>query len=383
MVRELGQPELAQAFAQGARREPRSTTAAPPVSRSFTFSCDESPTAVARRLMRAYSEHAVFSRDLVSAQRDGLLLLAGLDTPRSLARAVLEVVPGQPLWTDLAAWCAAAGQGLVVDGPEWQVSAPPAVLQLAALAQRSVVVNLNAAQPPSWARQRGAGPLFADEANTDMPSIGPWVDAMDEARSCPRLRWDWHLQAHDFTIADRRRRLGQVARHALDGRPIAFVFDRPRRPVVLAEGMDRERPAVLMEIGLDLAAFLRLPGIAGDGEAFHQKLASLARMAVSAGAQKRKYLRRHAEGTHLGRGFLLDRARLAVVPLGLDAIVRSLSDEVSTATAMASAPRSKPCSYCTTRCKRPAGLPIWRSVSRVSARAWRNCCRRQRAAMPA
>jgi hypothetical protein len=44
--------------------------------------------------------------------------------------------------------------------------------------------------------------------------------------------------------------------------------------------------------------------------------------------QKRNYLRRHARGadaeTGLGRGFLLERARLLVVPVGIDAAVHML-----------------------------------------------------------
>jgi hypothetical protein len=60
----------------------------------------------------------------------------------------------------------------------------------------------------------------------------------------------------------------------------------------------------------------------GDPQRFLAKLPSLARMAVRAGVQKRKYLR-HRAGD-LGRGFLLDRAALVVTPLGLETVVQTL-----------------------------------------------------------
>jgi hypothetical protein len=56
-----------------------------------------------------------------------------------------------------------------------------------------------------------------------------------------------------------------------------------------------------------------------------QKLASLIRLALSAGVQKRDFLRMHAkQGTAPMSGFLLDRARLVVQPVGLDLAVGTL-----------------------------------------------------------
>jgi hypothetical protein len=341
VVRELGQPALAQAFSQGAAGRKKLATApdpAPP-SVTVTFRIDESPQAVVERCLRAYTERVVFSRDLIAARGDGLLKLGGMETPRCLASCVLDPVSLPDLGSHLAAIGDAAGQGVVLDGPEWHTSGaadqlPPAIVlgwltQFPAVVRRSVVVNLNSAQPPAWARHRGGGPLFAEVTAPPLPLLDAVLEAMPAAQ--PRLRWDWHVQARDFVAGPHRDRLRRAARLALEGRSIAFVFDRPRRPVGLAEGMDRPRPAVLMEIGLDLPAFLHLPSIAGRGDVLRDKLTSLARMAVSAGAQKRKYLRRHAEGTALTRGFLLDRARLAVVPLGLDAVVREISGQAAAA----------------------------------------------------
>src|SRR5262249_56178045 len=63
----------------------------------------------------------------------------------------------------------------------------------------------------------------------------------------------------------------------------------------------------------------------GDGpsrlaERLLERLKSLARLALSAGLQKREFLRRHAPT----RGFLPERARLLVSPVGLDAAVQTL-----------------------------------------------------------
>jgi hypothetical protein len=317
VVRELGQPALAQAFALRSPAPPAAATRAPaPI---VTLDLAEAPEVLARRCLRAYSERAVFSRDLIAAQADGLIRLAGLEAPRALASAVLDTPRDR--WGELPARCNAAGQGLVLDGPEWHADLHANdrdwLLRLPALVGRHLIVNLNAAQPPAWARQRGGGPLFADSAALDEPALDAWIEAM---RPVPNVRWDWHLQGRDFTAGPAHDLLRAVARRALAGANVSFVFDRPRRPISLGEGLDRDRPAVLQEVGLDLAVFLRLPAVGANADAFTDKLPSLARMAVSAGAQKRKYLRRH---TDFG-GFLLDRARLAVVPLGLPAVVHAV-----------------------------------------------------------
>ena len=58
---------------------------------------------------------------------------------------------------------------------------------------------------------------------------------------------------------------------------------------------------------------------------FLDKLPSLARMAVRAGIQKRNFLRRRGgDRPELARGFLLERARLVVVPAGLNQVVEDL-----------------------------------------------------------
>src|SRR5581483_9766182 len=92
------------------------------------------------------------------------------------------------------------------------------------------------------------------------------------------VRIDWHLSESDL-LTGQRPRLERVARHAAAGVPIAFVADRSRHPVALAEGLDRAHPAVITAIGLcldGLAAHLAHIGSPpADVEAFHRRLTGL------------------------------------------------------------------------------------------------------------
>jgi hypothetical protein len=117
----------------------------------------------------------------------------------------------------------------------------------------------------------------------------------------------------------------RLVRRALEGAPLAFVLDRPRRPVALAEGLDRQHSAVLLTVGLHLPRLIEQSGPGIDPPLFLRKLGSLARLALSAASQKRDFLRRRSSGRpDINRGFLLDRARLVVVPVGLDQAVHTL-----------------------------------------------------------
>jgi hypothetical protein len=88
--------------------------------------------------------------------------------------------------------------------------------------------------------------------------------------------------------------------------------------------MDRQHSAVLMTVGLNL---LRLAAHPRMGRDLIGKLGSLVRLALSAAAQKREFLRRHSHGRpELMRGFLLQRARLVLAPIGLDAAARHLHE---------------------------------------------------------
>jgi hypothetical protein len=91
----------------------------------------------------------------------------------------------------------------------------------------------------------------------------------------------------------------------------------------LAEGLDRRHIASLLTVGVNLPRLAAQPGLSGDPARFLQKLGSLVRMALSAAAQKREFLRHHGHARPaLTRGFQLQRARLVLAPVGLEAAAR-------------------------------------------------------------
>ena len=201
------------------------------------------------------------------------------------------------------------------------------------------MVNLNAAAPPPWAGDVAGGPLFAGQRPAPAPDHLTLVaDEFARALFAPQstantIRIDWHLSERDFR-PDAADRLAALTRLALDGAALAFVFDRPRRPAPLAEGVDRDHPAVLLTVGVHLLRLADQPGVDGDPARFLKKLGSLARLALSAAVQKREFLRRQerlrppdaSAAPPVTSGFLLDRARLVVAPVGLDEVVRRFTD---------------------------------------------------------
>jgi hypothetical protein len=342
IVRELGQPALAAAFANGQHsRRPRTPQAdedvPAPSPLAVHFNATDPLPAVLDDCVRQYTLQRVFARDLVAAHHDGLLTLGGLDTPFELAGCVLAPAadPAQGLVETIEDACSLAGKVLALDGPEHLLAGtaddPPAAwARELGIGLRSTglaaVVNLNIATPPPWADDLAEGPLFATRRTADqgLPTL---ADALLERLLRPgpardRLRVDWHLGERDFRPGTEERLL-RVARQVLATGPLALVFDRPRRPVALAEGLDRQHPGVLLGVGVHLPRLLAQPGVNGDAERFLHKLGSLARLALSAAVQKRDFLRRQRPA--LGRGFLLERARLVVTPEGLGEVVRALA----------------------------------------------------------
>jgi hypothetical protein len=344
VVRELGCPALAEAFAAHGRQRVRGGTASradgPAGELVLRFAADTPPREVQARCLEQYTLQTVFTRDLKAAHDEGLLTLTGLEAPGELAGCVLDGVAaaGRGLVEAVEAARRSAGGFAALDGPEYLLAragrADAASARAFArdlglglrVAGLRAVVNLNAAEAPSAAADLAEGPLFAGRppgpAAAEVASLADLLlEELPAAAPPGRLRIDWHLEKRDFEPGPGpRERLLRPARLALAGAPIAFVFDRPRRPPALAEGLTRRHPAVLLTVGLHLP---RLARQAADVDSFlERKLPSLARLALSAGVQKRAFLRRDAA---LSNGFLLDRARLVVAPVGLDAAVRRLA----------------------------------------------------------
>ncbi len=353
VVRELGQPALAEAFAEHGRRRAgtaptESTPAAAGPEVVLRFARGTPLREVLPACARSYTLQAVYTRDLVAAQSDGLLTLTGLEHPDELAGCVLTPPPEGDLAAALQEARHLAGGFVALDGPEYLLAArgrandegardfAHALAVGAALSGLKAVVNLNCAAPPPWAGDLAAGPLFAGSPPASADDLRPLSDdllrhLLDGPTAAGQVRIDWHLGERDFESTPARERLLRLAAAVLAGAPLGFAFDRPKRPVALAEGLDRQHPAVLLTVGLHLPRLAALADM-GDAAKFLQRLGSLARLALSAGVQKREYLRRRergrapaADAPAVTSGFLLDRARLLVAPVGLDRLVQTFT----------------------------------------------------------
>jgi hypothetical protein len=357
VVRQLRRPQIARAYLRRRREAGQAAARSAASARQdepllIQLSPSEAPAAAVDACLRQYSLQAVFSRDLVAAHNDGLLTLTGLEAPGELACHVLEPRPADAapgaeggalrLLEGLVAARAVSGAAVAIDGPEYAGGGPDeAAAYLGALraglaaTRLRAVLNLNCADAPRWALERGAGPLFGEQPATQRAGPDAFLEGLLEqllsgGPSAGAVRIDWHLGERDFAAphSGSQQRLTRLARAAVEGAAVGFTFDRPRRAVALGLGMDRQHPAVLLEVGLHLPRLLDLPGVRGDAEAFLNKSAILARLALSAAIQKRNFLRRRSRETGAAalaaaRGFLLDRARLLAVPVGLDAVVRA------------------------------------------------------------
>jgi hypothetical protein len=357
IVRELGQPILAEAFVEHGRHRERTSvqtvaTTSQRASRELVlrFSPDTPLAEVLPACTRGYALQAVFARDIVATHEDGLLTLTGLETPCELAGCVLGRPGAVGAAAEIEGLRRFVGRYVVLDGPEHGLARAGRTEESAALdfvremeiglriSGLDAVVNLNVATPPSWADDLAEGPLFTEQRHSPGPGhLTTLADTLARELARPdaptdRVRIDWHVGERDF-LPGNRDRLGQMARLALEGAAISFVFDRPRRPAYLAEGIDRGHPATLLTVGVHLPRLAAQPGVNGDAEVFLQKLGSLARLALSAGVQKREFLRRldraRADRTNgepaVTSGFLLDRARLVVAPVGLDAVTEAFT----------------------------------------------------------
>jgi len=327
VVREFGHPVLASTYehqclppsplAEGPARRVALTTL-PPWARPAA-----SPPAVLRDaagdVLASFSLSHLFPRDLVSAHREGLIRIAGLATPFELAGIAVNVPPHDILQA-LRRAREVAGEFLAVDSPEFDLAALPGdpnqladtyVRETGSVADvlgLTIILNLNSASPPPRVAG-GSGPLFqTPHTRTDRHD----QIALELARRAngPVQVW-WHLAADQ---ADEQARVSSL----LNGTSTEFVFDRAGSPVVLAPGIDRDSPAALLSVGVNLARLVDMSGgppVAAD--VFLRRVQSLARFAKTAGHVKHDYLRRYAR-PGIREAFLLDRASLVLVPLGLD-----------------------------------------------------------------
>ena len=276
------------------------------------------PAAVRRRIADAaltrFSLDHVVPRDLASAHAEGLLLLGELACPHEAAAAAVDLA-GLPAGPGVAERVAdarsRAGSFVVADGPDWADLDPAAFARewRSALETHALdgVLNVNCGDPPPWSGAAAVGPLFGPAADA-----GERRRAAADALVSSGCRCLWHVAADDLANIERLR---LVVMLALDGAPIEFAWDRPRRPVLLGPGLDRSSTAALATVGMNLAALSDLSAGA-DPEAFLLKVASLARFAKTWGHVRLDFLRKEGRPA-VREGFLLERGRVVVVPHGL------------------------------------------------------------------
>ncbi len=300
VVRELGLPTLALAYAAHLRATHERTDA-------------ENHTQYKIQFGSPYSE------DLLEAISSGLIQLDERESPEHLCSYVIGPCRAE-LRLELEQVAQFVRHQMVFDSPEyrdesaWLEAIAPA-LHATGL---SGVAHLNTAVPPPWANRQDPGPLFAALTG----SIGFNFTVHETLERCldQEIISYWHLSERDF---QNRTLLGSIVDRARHGENILFSFDRPRRPVILSPGMDRHHPAVLLVAGISLVELVNRSGMLADVDRFLTRLGSLIRMVVQLAIQKRNLLKRHRRSVLEGdKGFLLDRARLVAVPMGLDEVVR-------------------------------------------------------------
>jgi hypothetical protein len=279
-----------------------------------------------------------FPRDILSAHRDGLLTLTGLERPLELAGSVLG--PERSVRVAVEAAREHTGQWVSIDGPDHAIAGGDG--EPAALAEEfvrelrsglrstglSAVINLNQADPPGWIRDLGGGPLFgglSPAAKGERLEVATAVLLREltlAPAGAPSVEIAWHIHSADPGAAHSAT-LRQAVPFAAAGQSIHFVLDRPRDPHTLGIGLTRRQRSVLLVVGIDLSRLVdQLP--VRTTERFVTKLGTLARLARSAGHAKQSLLRRRGREA-LTQGFLLDRARLVLVPIDLDDAVQKLT----------------------------------------------------------
>ena len=357
VVRELGQPALAQKYLSGkaqrlSRVGERSKTWGREQVEWLTRKMSERLATTQRDPQQALEDYLaahfgmsrVYAPDLLAVQADGLINLGGL---RSCHRLGAALLPHESALLELiermAEYRRATGDVLILDSPERQLWSAgihkPADFAQWRRALRlglgdqgcRAILNLHRQAGPGEFAAAFPGPLFtppsASPSEEEMKKFG--LALCDEVLKLPTetVRIDWHLAENDFTD-ENLEHLNALVQRVASGQPVCFVFDRPRRQPRLAEGISDTHSAVLLSVGLHLPQLARQMGIPRSPERFLTKLVSLVRLALSAATQKRSYMRRLKE-VHpvLARGFFLEKARLILIPIGLDAVVGDLVGE--------------------------------------------------------
>lgn len=349
VIRELGQPMLAEVLEARLRSERTNSETngfAQDSTRPATSGLSDwlrlSPDEAHEECLRQLCLQTCFASDVAQAHDEGLITLGGLHTPLTLSAAALTDVDTQDLSHKLADVAEMVGQVIVLpllnpveanatpEGAEqiWEKVFSDLHLVLR-LTRREAIVNANAESPHP---RTELGTLFEQSSPTPHNFISS-SELLDAFQQWPDLKaqLDWHLKAEDFETSNRDRTL-HAASASLRGANVRFVFDRSRRGIASwGDGIDRDHPAVLLTVGLhldSLATRAHSLNLHNPESWFLDRVNSLAELALRAGLQKRGYLRDSlSESSSARQGFLLERARLLVTPIGLEHAVRLVTGQ--------------------------------------------------------
>ena len=317
MVRELGRPDLALAFAEHGRRDAGPTTLGGAHGR------------------RPGSRRGRTRRDLESARDAGLLDPARPASRTCCAGGVLGPPSGGPRRATCESLRRLVGHAVALDGLESR--APPGC-RVVTWPHRSPersdetgLVGDGQPQPrPAVVGRPGRGRAAVRRRGAGGRPVGGCAALADElldallARRIPRLTIDWHLGAARFR-AGGADRLARVASLALGGRA-GRLRVRPAAPAAGAgagagppppgrAARSRAEPAGAGPPGGAARGRRALPPAPGDaGPAGAERGDPEARPRPRGPNAARR-------GKVLTSGFLLDRARFVVVPVGLDEVV--------------------------------------------------------------
>lgn len=351
VMRELGQAQLAYRFDLSGRErrrlEPQAASPPPGPSLPATIPLDVidwvntlSGAEAARRcgavLLEQLMGPALYPRQLWAAHVEGLLRLGGLTHPNRLAELTTRLTPRDPqgclaraadLTSQRVDFEAVDAELGLINFPSDEIPGLVRQLAMAAAAHGlEVMLHLNA-PTPTWA-QPTLGPLFPPalftpaEAASGPAAWRPWRAALTQAINLdahPCLGIVWHTQG--TTSLDELAE-AQPRWHA-QGRTVEVVLRRSKTPRF-------ETPdGILADFTLDLGVLRHRQQQRFHLDAFVGKIASLARLALSAGQTLRQFLRQTATPWPV---FLLEHAQVRLTLLGIHELLPEIADEFALAT---------------------------------------------------
>jgi hypothetical protein len=282
-------------------------------------------------------------RDVDSLRQSGLLVLDGETPVYRLADLVLRFPDdGQPgdeaisrsieqgsRISSAVTWDAFDEKLAQWPGPCHVITERAAKVLTESVERHRVVASVHLNCAGSLARASdSASPLFADFPRPSIDESRRRLLALSLARMLagqPRVRLYWHIPLSErcrIDPADIPDELRQLVRAQVS---LEWVFDRPREDISLGPGLSRSHGAVLAYVGCHCHRLVAQLGPVRWQE-YREKLRTLTRLARSAARCHYQHLR-GAGVPEWREGFLLERSRFVLVPIGLEAAVRQLCDE--------------------------------------------------------